>query len=129
VDSAGAAPNLEQSRAVRSNRGDVGRDTSEEGPEQEPVAERVVEGGIADEDPARYLLAHRAASVPPDQDHAAHGDGSEQGHECSRPRGHDAFEDGRAKKWSPLWSSTCASSPIGSFPPCARRGSVGMGTR
>ena len=62
------------------------------------MAQRVVEGGVADQDPAWYLLAHRTAGVPPDQDHAAHGDGSEQGHECSSPRVHDAFEGARAKK-------------------------------
>jgi hypothetical protein len=48
------ATNLEHPCAVRGDRRDVGSDAPEERAEQEPVAQRVVGAGIADEDASRH---------------------------------------------------------------------------
>jgi hypothetical protein len=92
--SAGPAPHLEHPCAVRGHGSDVGRDPLEERAQQEPVAQRVVEGGIADEDPTRHSSAHPTARVPHDDDGG--GGRSEHDHERSRSGDHEAFEVGRS---------------------------------
>jgi hypothetical protein len=116
---AGSAAGLQDPRPVGRDRRDVGRDALEQRAEQESVAHRVVQGGIPDEDPTGYRSAHGTAGVPEDK-RAGRG-GSAEDDEGSRSGDHEALEVGRAKKWSPLCNSTCASSGIGSFPPCTRR--------
>jgi hypothetical protein len=85
------------------------------------VAQGVVEPCVSDEDPARDLPAEAAAGVSHDDEHAECGGSTEQHQGRSIPRDHEALPDGRAKKWSPLWSSSRASSAIGSFPAGVRR--------
>jgi hypothetical protein len=109
------AAHLEHLRPLGRDRRDVGGDASGEGAQQEAMTERVVEGSVADEDPPGRTLPHRAPGVS-HHDSGANGDRPEHDHDGSGPRTHEVSEEGRAKKWSPLWSSTCSSSAIGSLP-------------
>jgi hypothetical protein len=78
---AGPAPDLQHSGAVRGHRRDVGGDAPQEGAEQEPVDDRVIDGGIADEDASRHPSPGvRTAEV------SRHGEGC--GSRCRRERNH-----------------------------------------
>jgi hypothetical protein len=83
------APHLEDASARRSGGCDVGGDAAEERTE-EAVAERVVEGGVTDQEASRGLPSHRPSDVPADHG-GERGRGSQHDHERSGSSSHRAL--------------------------------------